>query len=281
MGFFTLVFLVQLSTGASVQLLKIRNESNDVLTWLHIPKCGTSFVNTLVTWGCPRLNEKDMVTPEDVEGPTNGPLEWVEKRSDQCDESRLDVTCGHDPLGKGEGKCNLEKGKGANNGGGYVAMFRQPEQRAISGFYHHKWGYPNASGVGMVQYAQRAAGCQVKMLTGRECMDPAPVTNQDVEKAVNNLALFRFVGLTDQWELSVCLFHKVFGGDCHTREFQNIRAGSQHAEDLYDVKLLKGFLDVPDGALYQKVTDLFWYRVQLHNLTYDSCQSWCAPTDQS
>ena len=37
---------------------------------------------------------------------------------------------------------------------------------------------------------------------------------------------FAFVGLTEEWDLSVCLFHRMFGGECHVREFLDVRPGS-------------------------------------------------------
>merc|ERR1712107_340610 len=43
---------------------------------------------------------------------------------------------------------------------------------------------------------------------------------------------FAFVGLTHEWDLSVCLFHAKFGGACNKREFQNIRS----AKDGWKVK---------------------------------------------
>lgn len=33
--------------------------------WLHIPKTGTSFANTLIRWGCPNATEGDFVIPRE------------------------------------------------------------------------------------------------------------------------------------------------------------------------------------------------------------------------
>ena len=30
---------------------------------------------------------------------------------------------------------------------------------------------------------------------------------------------FAFVGITEEWDLSACLFHEMFGGDCHAWDF--------------------------------------------------------------
>ena len=30
---------------------------------------------------------------------------------------------------------------------------------------------------------------------------------------------FAFVGIAEEWDLSVCLFHEMFGGDCHAWDF--------------------------------------------------------------
>ena len=85
--------------------------------------------------------------------------------------------------------------------------------------------------------AQRARGTAVRMLTGQadgevcnsgyrwaERCDALGATPPDVALALRRLHEgFAFVGLTDEWALSICLFHATHGGRCHAVEFANSR----------------------------------------------------------
>ena len=104
-------------------------------------------------------------------------------------------------------------------------MFRRPAQRLISAFLHGK----HAVGSGLWQRGQRdaqydalnlsawarhpgIAGCMTKMLTGHQCADGVAVTAQLVRDALRTLrGRFRFVGIVERWELSVCLYHRILG----------------------------------------------------------------------
>merc|ERR550514_2499518 len=106
-------------------------------------------------------------------------------------------------------------------------MFRQPEQRIISGYNqncHDVLG--DKSNCTLTGYAKQVAGCSVKMMNGRDCGAAVPVTVDMMSSAIDRLDTgFAFVGLTEEWALSVCLFRAMFGGKCHRREFLNVRPG--------------------------------------------------------
>jgi hypothetical protein len=85
---------------------------------------------------------------------------------------------------------------------------------------------------------------------------------------------FAFVGLTGEWDLSVCLFHKMYGGKCHSREFVNVRPGSHHSKQ-YDTQILGGFTDEMDGKLYERASKLFWSNVDKFGVTGQSCRQTC------
>ena len=65
-----------------------------------------------------------------------------------------------------------------------------------------------------------------KMLLGYRCADDVALTPTLAAKALrrlhNDLA---FVGLTEEWDASVCLFHQMLGGHAREIEFLNYRAG--------------------------------------------------------
>merc|ERR1719456_1356898 len=108
-------------------------------------------------------------------------------------------------------------------------MFRKPAQRILSGYYARING--TAAGYNVTTYAHLTEGCTAKMIVGMSCAEyshgSAPLEGQPqlnesiVEKAIWRLDNgFAFIGLTEEWPLSVCLFHAMFGGKCHSREFE-------------------------------------------------------------
>merc|ERR1712194_737975 len=109
----------------------------------------------------------------------------------------------------------------------------QPEQRLISMYYYfgalgfygvdnetsRAWVYDTES-PSLREYAEWNGGCTVRQLT-MDVLEPyatVPLpTSEDVSVAINVLQEgFAFVGITEQWDLSVCLFRAMFGGQCHS-----------------------------------------------------------------
>ena len=83
----------------------------------------------------------------------------------------------------------------------------------------------------VLQYAHAVAGCSVKMLTRDGvsswennvtiCGDPRPVTSDEIDLAVERLNTgFAFVGILEEWDLSICLLHAKFGGPCASYELE-------------------------------------------------------------
>ena len=63
----------------------------------------------------------------------------------------------------------------------------------------------------------------------------------------------------EEWDLSICLFHKIFGGPCRADDFANEHPtpnASKTAEGVYDTAPLQGFHD--DSSLHWKA---FFFRV--------------------
>lgn len=245
------------------------------LKWVHVPKCGSSFVNTLITWGCPGIAEDEVITSYDLDSVANGPAIWMQSHSSACSD-KLDISCEHAPISSTAPSdsvafCVEEEGVG------FAAMFRQPEQRILSGFHHYNlpWGAQDSTTEG--DYAKLAAGCSTNMLIGRGCMSTDPLTPEDDAAAKGSLEKFAFVGLTEEWDLSVCLFHKIFGTDCNRREFQNIRPGVDRASngDQYDVSVLNGFVDEHDGVLYKEASRIFKANLVLYGVTKEFCDTYC------
>lgn len=67
------------------------------------------------------------------------------------------------------------------------------------------------------------------MMNGYKCALNIEVTAAMTEKAVARLENVAFVGLTEEWNDSICLFHAMFGGEMNPHSFQNVRSTNAFA----------------------------------------------------
>ena len=76
-------------------------------------------------------------------------------------------------------------------------------------------------------------GCQTKMVLGLPCAAPIRLDARLLREAIRRLVHdFAFVGLTEAWEASVCLFHARLGGGAPVAaQFLNGRPGSTERRD--------------------------------------------------
>lgn len=240
------------------------------LAWLHVPKTGTSFANTLASWACPDLKESDFVgVSEGNETVLGG---FMEHHGDKC-VAGFSFCNGHTPVSRDS--CNDWNA----HEGHFVGMFREPEQRIISGYKQNCHDVPGKDHT-LPEYAEMVSGCSVKMLNGQECGSNITVTSDMVKHAIRRIEEgFAFTGLTEEWALSVCLFHTMFGGKCHPREFMDVRPGLTHRDMPYDASDLHGWVDPYDGALYAHASTVFWDNIAKYDVSPDSCKrTVCADT---
>jgi hypothetical protein len=188
------------------------------------------------------------------------------------------------------------------NRGRFVTMLRQPEQRLISMYYHYGpqkmydqsdnlqirvWPYSSMkhSSVSLREYAEFNGGCTVKQLTW-DVLDPCqsfPLPrpkSDDVSLAITVLQEgFAFVGITEQWALSVCLFRVMFGGQCLASDFLDIRPGSfsnaSESESGYDTSELQGWTDVWDRPVYDEALSMFASTRKVYGVDDSSCAALC------
>lgn len=249
------------------------------LFWLHVPKCGTSFINTLIHQPnvCPGLPD-DML----VEG--DNPMQSFEAEYPDLEPACPGSFYNANILGNHLGMGNIyDTAKGH-----IVTFLRDPEQRIISSFYHeqHDWPY-EAPAKDMLEYAQVVQGCFTRMImhsghwfhhAPNICGGPEPVTHEEVTEAVHRLNEgFQFVGLTDQWSLSICLFHTMFGGKCRSSDFDDIRPGVDRDASLdeYDVhKELGNFVDKADRQVYEAGKAIFLENLKKYDVSAQTCD-WC------
>lgn len=258
-------------TRRDIQLIADASDAQHLdptkLSWLHFPKTGTSFANSLVSWACSDIAEDDAVDMSYSDD--SGAFLWgfMEAHPGKCLEG-FEMCGGHAPISD-DPKDNCNSWPASR--GHFIAMFRQPEQRMISGF-HQNCHDVEGNEHSLRHYSRLVEGCGVKMMNGNGCGEDVEVTDQMLTQALFRLGDgFAFVGLTEEWALSVCLFHAMFGGDCHEREFLNVRPGTNRSEDGYDVSELGGWHDTWDGALYKRATEIFWANIDKFHVSRDSC----------
>merc|ERR1719401_1007916 len=119
------------------------------------------------------------------------------------------------------------------------------------------------------------AGCTARQLTVAE-LDPCyrmPLpTSEDVNLARRRLEQgFAFVGITEQWDLSVCLFRAMFGGQCIGSDFFNTRPGANSSSSDYDTSGLHGWVDTVDAPVYAEGLKLFELTRKVYGVDSDQC----------
>ena len=241
------------------------------IRWLHVPKAGSAFINVAARFGC-----------RDVE-PAALPAFEVALNFTRWRESNPHVRCpgllpswaGHRPVQKHELRQRV-----------LVAIFRRPAQRLLSGFHHREDGHPQSMIAPGMAPAQRLAmrracrgdpgayarwpgiaGCATKMILGWSCASDRALRPADVSRAVRVMRdHFAYVGLTEHWETSVCVFHRMMRqpGGPSPSELALTHLGplrthhSTPAAFEYDESPLRGFTDEADEAVYAAVSERFW-----------------------
>jgi len=169
------------------------------------------------------------------------------------------------------------------------SMFRQPEQRTISHYYEYIEGefFVLAEQVfngwtkepTLAEFAHRTQGWSVRMITriGANCeWMVGNVTEAETALAVSRVSdghTFSFIGITDQWDLSMCLVHAMFGGKCLASDFANTRPGPNASADLYDTAGLLGWVDVADGQVYAEALKAFQENLNVYGVSMASCSA--------
>lgn len=107
----------------------------------------------------------------------------------------------------------------------------------------------------------------------RRCADGARPT-PDVATALARLAGFAFVGLTNEYARSVCLFHLMHGGRCRAAEFHNGNPTWQHALP-HGAAAAVDADDAYDEELYAAARRRFWSDVRRFGASDETCSRIC------
>jgi hypothetical protein len=219
------------------------------LRWLHIPKTGTSFWATLFSYACRKKRVDLDVSP------------YLSHACDECYDfalkERYPATeyCEGDSFSEARGM--LSYAANPKNGmklyprtdhvplgpqdhpSRTVAFFRSPRSRlqsAAAGRHMKGFGearykdvvrkcFSNGTDARCFADYPGIKGCMARMLTGLPCADEGAASGHpahvDVKRAVAMVKQLKFVGLTEEWNDAVCLFHAMFGGTVRQEEFKN------------------------------------------------------------
>lgn len=233
-----------------------------VVWWLHFPKCGTSFKTT-----------------------------WCE-----CPMSATRNPSQHQLLQDSDDVSQV------------VAIFRDPSQRLASTYAFvklagvaHKdqgsgdqveaccltdWGWTDEQrskvldlldkevDIGKDDYLQSFRGCQTNMILGQGCMSQYAATKSEIEKAVERVNSFFFVGLLEEWPLSVCLFNRKATGKHFVRkeQLEDGRPSSADGSGGPNVYETNGYAkDDADEAVYASVQKRFEAELAEYKVSITSC----------
>ena len=212
------------------------------LRWLHVPKCGQSFSITMIVYGCPSVDMKQ--------------VEKVEKVLHKEKPHGTFVHALHGKFGLGkETTCSRAKIVSplwghvgvARDERGIVTLLRDPWQRIISNVFHFLNTKRLSDDLPTVErLVSESRGCYVRMLTAGECGNKKIQIGMDELRAAvpHALATLReriaFVGLVERWDESVCLFHVwYFGKDrggsslcAIPQELLNLHEGTRASEKV-------------------------------------------------
>ena len=232
------------------------------LYWLHIPKCGSTFANTVVHALC------DGVPPNASEQKYLGKTpNFIKGRS--CPRLAVPVRDGwgrHDDLSASL----LAKVGGA---GRVVALLREPRARAEAAWNHvniHGVPTPKGPPAGDArQFAEATAGCVARTLAGRgTCLTPGRGDDKARDAAIARLRELAFVGVVERWAESICLFHLQFGAPCLAVEFEPLRS------QPHNRTVPRAARNV-DEDVYAEARRLFAAALDRHGATPERCAALC------
>eukprot|EP00930_Biecheleria_cincta_P072337 TRINITY_DN59744_c0_g1_i1.p1 TRINITY_DN59744_c0_g1~~TRINITY_DN59744_c0_g1_i1.p1 ORF type:complete len:331 (+),score=34.97 TRINITY_DN59744_c0_g1_i1:194-1186(+) len=267
-------------------------DSVQPIEWVHVPKTGSSFGNTLlhIRGACP-----DIPRDADLKGRGKLPRDLCDiPDAWKCNASVLDLTRFHHfsidfrAFSASMVRHNVPRvcdGRKPRSGwdagkGKFMMFVRQPEQRFLSHiqelrlFGEDAWLSPNTS---LDELKERLVGCMTKMLTRDtfSCeFDSRHPSDVEVEIAKQRLQTgFSFIGHTDRWNLSICLFNKMFDQECHPLQFENTRPTHSKHSAIYDTTKLKGWQDRFDGEVYSAAITIFEHHLRMYKVDESSCES--------
>ena len=203
------------------------------IEWLHIPKTGTSFGNTLLLWACPDLDRTTLWVN----------VSMVLDVPDKC-KTKFYIHPAHREKWFIGDHASLQN-RTDDQVKSIFTFVRSPKTKIASGYHYIKsLGdkkiiiNPTVTELEICgdarnsTFSHMAFGAQVKIIAGEpmsllfKFSSAEPPTALTIEHACARLYAFAFVGVTEFWEASICLFHEKFGGHSNAAELVNVRKGN-------------------------------------------------------
>ena len=250
--------------------------------WLHIPKAGTSFGTSLAHLA----NSWSVATPGVKTLPADA--QKVDCTAVKCDVTETREFIGRFPFetyylnvfwhasARSWGDHSTLSGDWEGFRGRMFSMFREPHSRLVSG-----WHYFTDTSMPLEEYAVRTAGSLTSMLAGQQqyalrCLNKpshkqCPWTEEpNVSLALQRLGDFAFVGLTGEWELSMCLLHaKPDTTPIVPAELSNSRHNFVEPNPASE----PATKDKYDDVVYDAIARRFWADVDKAGLSREMCTS--------
>lgn len=240
------------------------------IEWVHVPKAGSSFLNTLIhiPGACPGL-PTDLFVSSDIFGDDLMNEKFVSTYHplQNCNSSVLDVNDGR-ILHYG---IELLPEGGFNAGKGHFMMFmRQPEQRYLSSYHFSlKHGRQFAFMPGLVTKMLARKG-----LNTNPEKDFRPPTTVEFDEAKTRLQTgFSFIGITEHWNLSICLFNRMFNQACQSMQFRNAHPTKGTTLSTWDTKEMFDYYDQFDDELYNIALKIFEVNLKKYNVSESTCET--------
>jgi len=253
------------------------------LQWIHIPKCGTSFGAVMHGYLCSNITAPYKHPTDDTrvcnycgdrkgEGKHLGngmwwdpklrnliPFSnkfwkghrhrWHEHYAPFCDWSQTPNPpySNHFALSSRPTKNDV------------MILFREPRKRLVSSWNNNKHSYGitgsyrqeiNACQTLQAFVAHRSIpSCQLKMLLGQNCASISSVGESDLARGITRIKEeVKFVGLTDSFNASVCLFHHMHGGTPLPYMFQSVGRERSSKFLFHNYKDTKKYKPLPGGG---------------------------------
>lgn len=254
---------------------------NTDVWWLHLPKCGTSF-GVFAAHTCKEYTKeprKKYHTPvkADASNEFLGKLVGMFRQPEQRLASELGdlsrYTCDYvEGCNETSALCEKDRCYPPNSlvscdedCAGLWGLSRHVSY--LINAVHHRRTPANDDFMGVAMQ-----GCQTNMLSGRTCYTDSPPNATHVEMAVQRVKKMLFVGLQEEWFLSMCLFNRIVTGKLFVQPFelQNSRpTNGRGSSSSYDTT---GWpKDRHDGAVYAAAKARFWSDVKKYGITEQAC----------
>ena len=216
--------------------------------WMHTPKTGSSFIYTLLRAACPGLDMPWLLSNTRLK--KNETLRWPLPDGKRVGGGAIDKVAAARVASDPASRCapwvsrmylghHEPRAPAALEARGVdlLGIFREPGARLRSLYARKDFfklaraqkgqpyklegcpGCPRSlfesvdpQDIGSFLEVPGVAGCVARTLTGKYCgEDKVPPTRARADAAAARVRAMRWVGLTERWDHSICLFHRVFG----------------------------------------------------------------------